>query len=150
MIALASDHGGLELKQKVIEYLEENKIEYKDFGPYEFDSEDDYPDFVEKACKSIQNKECAFGILVCGTGIGVSITANKFKGIRAALCGDTFSARMCRMHNNANVLTLGARVIGQGLALDIVKTWLETDFIGGKHKRRLDKIALIEEGKSIC
>ena len=126
-IALGSDHGGFELKQEIIKYLEEKKIEYKDYGCYSTESTD-YPIYAKKVAHGILDGECELGILVCGTGIGISITANKFKGIRAALCSDTFSAHATREHNDANILAMGARVVGEGLALDIVDTFLETEF----------------------
>jgi ribose 5-phosphate isomerase B len=143
LIALAADHGGYKLKGIIIEYLQSKKIEFKDFGSFTEDAVD-YPDVALLAAESIKNSECDKGILVCGTGIGISIAANKVTGIRAALCGDTFSARMSRMHNDANVLTLGARVLGEGLAMDIVDIWLNTEFEGGKHIRRVGKINDIE------
>lgn len=139
-IAVGSDHGGFEYKEKIIKFLKDNGYDAVDFGTYSKDS-CDYPDVAKKVAQSIQNKECERGILICGTGIGMSIAANKFKGIRAALCGDTFSAHATREHNNSNVLCLGERVIGDMLALDIVNVWLKTDFSGGsRHQRRIDKL----------
>lgn len=143
MIAIAADHGGFKLKGIIIKYLQSMNIKYKDYGSFTEDAVD-YPDVALIASESIINGECDKGILICGTGIGISIAANKVTGIRAALCGDTFSARMSRLHNDANVLTMGARVIGEGLAIDIVNIWLNTEFEGGKHARRVDKLKNIE------
>lgn len=143
-IALGSDHGGYKLKQVIAEYLEENNYEYKDFGTYDAASVD-YPDYALQVAEAIAQGEFDRGILVCGTGIGIGIAANKVPGIRAALCNDTFSARASREHNDANILTIGERVVGPGCALDIVKCWLESEFTGGRHSRRLDKIHKIEE-----
>lgn len=142
MIALGCDHGGYALMQEVIDYLEKQNIDYKNFGT---DSEDscDYPIYAKRVAHAIMNGECEKGILICGTGIGVSITANKIKGIRAALCGDCFSAKATREHNDANVLALGARVVGVGLALEIVKVFLETPF--SNDQRHIRRISQIEE-----
>lgn len=142
MIALGCDHGGYELKQEIEKYLDEKGIEYKDFG-CDSTAAVDYPVYAKKVAKAIQSGECEKGILICGTGIGISITANKIKGIRAALCGDTFSARATREHNNANILALGARVTGEGLALDIVDTFLETKF--SNDERHIRRINMIED-----
>ena len=140
MIAIGNDHTGYELKMEIIKYLEEKGIEYKDFGCGKLDSSD-YPLFAKYVGRAIQNKECDKGILICGTGIGISITANKMKGIRAALCHDCFSAEATRLHNNANVLAMGARVVGPGLALKIVETFLNTEFSGQeRHVRRVNMI----------
>lgn len=138
-IVIGSDHGGFNLKGKITEFLRGKNIQFEDYGTFDEES-CDYPDIAKKIAKKVSDKTFDFGILVCGTGIGVSITANKTKGIRAALCSDTFSARMSKEHNNANVLCLGQRVIGEGLALDIVDIWLKSEFEGGRHKRRVDKI----------
>ena len=143
-IAIASDHGGFALKASLMKHLDEEKIEYIDCGTYSEES-CDYPDFAEKACKLVQQGEATYAILVCGTGIGMCIAANKMKGIRAALCGDTFSAHFTRAHNDANVMTLGARVVGPGLAEFIMDEFLKTPFEGGRHARRIAKIAAIEE-----
>ena len=144
MIALGCDHGGYELLQEVKSHLDERGLEYKDFGTYSTDSVD-YPDYASKVARAVQSGECERGIIICGTGIGVSIVANKFKGIRAALCGDCFSAEATRQHNDANILTMGARVTGPGLALKIVDTFLDTPFSGDeRHVRRIAKIAQIE------
>ena len=142
-IAIGCDHGGFELKNEIIKYLESEKYEVKDFGTYSTDS-CDYPDIALPVAEAVAAKEFDFGILICGTGIGIGIAANKVPGIRAALCSDTFSAHATREHNNANILTMGARVVGAGLALDIVDTFLSTEFMGGKHQRRLDLITDIE------
>lgn len=140
MIALGCDHGGYELKQEIIKYLEANKIEYKDFGCYSEEAVD-YPVYAKKVGKAIQDGECEKGILICGTGIGISITANKMKGIRAALCTDCFCAEATRQHNDANVLALGGRVVGPGLAVKIVDTFLNTEFSHAeRHQRRIDMI----------
>ncbi len=139
-LAIGSDHGGYELKEKIKHLLEELGISYKDFGTNSEESVD-YPDFAEEVAKGIADKDYELGILICGTGIGMSIAANKIDGVRAALCHDLFSAQATREHNNSNVLTIGARVIGDQLALEIVKTWLKSDFDGGRHQRRIDKIA---------
>jgi ribose 5-phosphate isomerase B len=137
MIAIGNDHTGYELKKAIIEYLEEKGLEYKDFGCGNVTSSD-YPEYAKVVGSAIQNKECDKGILICGTGIGISITANKMKGIRAALCHDCFSAEATRQHNDANVLAMGARVIGTGHALKIVEIFLNTEFSGAeRHKRRI-------------
>ena len=140
MIALGCDHGGYELKQEIIKYLEEKQIAYKDFG---CDSTEavDYPIYARKVGTAIQNGECDKGILICGTGIGISIAANKMKGIRAALCTDCFCAEATREHNDANVLALGGRVVGPGLAVKIVDTFLNTEFShAARHQHRIDRI----------
>jgi len=142
-IAIASDHGGFELKQEVIKYFQEKAIDYKDLGTFSKESVD-YPDIAIACAEAVARGEYDRGIIICGTGIGVTIAANKVKGIRAALCSDTFSAKMARMHNDANILTLGGRVIGPCLAVEIVEAWLEAEFEGGRHKRRIDKIAEYE------
>ena len=140
MIALGCDHGGYELKQEVIAYLEKNGLEYKDFGCYSTEAVD-YPVYAKLVAKAIQSGECEKGILFCGTGIGISITANKFKGIRAALCSDCFSAEATRLHNDANIVAMGARVVGPGLAIKIIDTFLNTPFSGEeRHKRRIAQI----------
>ncbi len=140
MIAIGGDHSALALKKEIMAHLEERKEEYKDFGTYTEES-CDYPDIAKAVCRAVLAGECDRGILICGTGIGISITANRFKGIRAALCGDCFSAKATREHNDSNVLALGARVTGPGLALQIVDTWLDTPFSEGpRHKVRIAKI----------
>lgn len=142
MIGIGSDHGGFELKQAVIKHLEEKGHAVKDYGCYSEES-CDYPVYAKAVAEGILKDEVKQGILICGTGIGISITANKIKGIRAALCGDTFSARATREHNNANILALGARVTGEGLALDIVDTFLETKF--SNDERHIRRINMIED-----
>lgn len=140
MLAIGGDHSALALKKEIMAHLEERKVEYKDFGAYTEES-CDYPDIAKAVCRAILAGECERGILICGTGIGISISANRFKGIRAALCGDCFSAKATREHNDSNVLALGARVTGAGLALQIVDTWLDTPFSEGpRHKTRIAKI----------
>ncbi len=143
-IALGSDHGGVKLKNCIKEYLHEQNIEFNDFGTFSEDSVD-YPDVARETAEKVAEGLFDRGILICGTGIGIGIAANKVPGIRAALCHDTFSARASREHNNANILTMGERVIGRGLALEIVKVWLAAEFTGGRHSCRLEKIAEIEK-----
>lgn len=143
-IAIGCDHGGLNLKNEIIKHLSSKNIETKDFGTYTSES-CDYPDIAKEVAEKVAAKEFDFGILVCGTGIGISIAANKVPGIRAALCHDTFSAHATREHNNANILTLGERVVGVGLGLDIVDTFLNSTFQGDRHQRRIDKITEIEK-----
>ena len=142
MLAIGSDHGGLTLKREIIAYLETQKIEYKDFGTYT-DESCNYPVYGEMTARAVANGECDRGILVCGTGIGMSIAANKVGGIRAALCMDSFCAEMTRRHNNANILCLGGRVTGPELALRIVEIFLNTPFDGGRHKTRVDMLDAI-------
>ncbi len=140
MIAMGSDHGGYDLKMIVKKHLEDRGFEVKDFGCFDKNS-CDYPDFGRAAAEAVASGECEKGIVLCTTGIGISITANKVKGIRCALCTDTYLAKMTRLHNDANMLALGAHDIGQGLALDIVDTFLDTEFSGEeKHVRRIGKI----------
>ena len=146
MIAIGCDHGGIELKNEICAYLKENGVDFKDFGINEKVSVD-YPDIAFPVTQSIVNGECEKAILVCGTGIGMSMAANKVKGIRAAVCSDHFSAKYTRLHNNANVLCLGGRVIGPGLAIELVDLFLNTEFEGGRHKTRIDKIAAIENNE---
>ena len=136
-IAIGSDHGGYEYKEQIVSHLKEKGYECVDVGTYSTDS-CDYPVIARAVTTKITTGEADRGILICGTGIGMSIVANKVKGIRAALCGDTFSARASRAHNNSNVLCLGERVIGINLAMDIVDIWLESKFEGGRHQRRVD------------
>lgn len=139
-IALGCDHGGFELKQEIIKYLEEKNIEYVDFGCYNTESVD-YPVYAKKVANAVVSKEADKGILICGTGIGISITANKIKGIRAALCHDCFSAEATRLHNDANVLAMGGRIVGPGLAVKIVDTFLNTEFSNDeRHIRRINQI----------
>lgn len=140
MIALGCDQAGYDLKQEVIKYLEDKKIPYKDYGCYSTDPVD-YPIYARKVGKAIQDGECEKGILICGTGIGISIAANKMKGIRAALCTDCFCAEATRQHNDANILAMGGRVVGPGLAVKIVDTFLNTEFYHAeRHQRRIDMI----------
>lgn len=142
-IGIGSDHGGYELKEHVVEYLKNEGIEYIDYGTYSLESVD-YPEFGQKVAEAVISKEVDKGIIVCGTGIGISISANKVPGIRCALCGDTYSARMSIEHNNVNVLALGGRVIGRDLAIEIVSVWLKATFLGDRHERRINKISDIE------
>lgn len=142
-IAIGCDHGGLEHKNAIAEHLKERGFEVKDFGIYEQVSVD-YPDIAVKVCESIVSGENELGILVCGTGIGMSIAANKVKGIRAAACSEHYSAKYTRLHNNSNVLCLGGRVIGVGTALELADIFVDTEFEGGRHQRRIDKITDIE------
>ena len=142
-IAVACDHGGLELKRALVRYLEEKGHEVVDFGTNSPES-CDYPDYALPAAEAVAAGRCERGILVCGTGIGVSIVANKVPGIRCAHCHDTYSAKYTRLHNDANMLAFGQRVIGEGLMEEIVDVFLSTDFEGGRHQRRLDKLAAIE------
>ncbi|KPU27405.1 ribose 5-phosphate isomerase [Caloranaerobacter sp. TR13] len=148
-IALGSDHGGYELKEHIKKFLEEKNIEYVDYGTNSTESVD-YPDFGHKVAKAVKEGKCDRGIVCCGTGIGISISVNKVPGVRCALVSDCYSARMSREHNDANVLALGARVIGRDLALEIVDIWLKTEFQGGRHERRVNKIKEIEERYSKC
>ena len=142
-IALGCDHGGLEHKNAIGEFLKEKGHEVVDFGIYEQVSVD-YPDIAKKVCESIQQGEAERGILVCGTGIGMSIAANKYKGIRAAACSEHFSAKYTRLHNNSNVLCLGGRVVGVGTAIELADLFVNTEFEGGRHQKRIDKITEIE------
>ena len=144
-IALGCDHGALALKNALIPRLEKQGYEVKDFGTYSLDS-CDYPDFAAPAARAVASGECDKGIVLCTTGIGVSITANKVKGIRCALLSDVMSARMTREHNDTNMMAIGAGVVGQMLAFEIVDTWLGTEFSGeARHQRRIDKMMALEE-----
>jgi len=147
MIAVASDHGGLELKRDIVAYLKDRGLEVMDLGTNASDSVD-YPDFGEKLAGMVSRQVVDSGILVCGTGIGMSIVANKFPGVRAALVTDDFTAQMSREHNNANVLVMGGRVLSSRQALKMVGIWLDTPFEAGRHQRRLDKIEELE--KRLC
>lgn len=138
-IAIGSDHGGFRLKEKIIEYFKEKNISFEDFGTYSEES-CNYPVIAKEVANKVAKNEFQKGILVCGTGIGVSIVANKVKGIRAALCFDTFCAKMSREHNNANILCLGQRVLNEDVAIEIVDTWLNTEFEGGRHEIRVNMI----------
>ena len=149
-IALACDHAGLELKPYVKQVIEELGMEYVDFGNDDpNDRGDDYPIYGARAAKAVANGLADLGIVMCGTGVGIGITANKVKGIRCVICTDTYSARMSRSHNNANMLALGARAIGRELAKDIVKVWLTTEFEGERHVRRVEQIARLENGEEL-
>lgn len=140
MIVLGSDTAGTELKNHLIEFLDENNYAYTDCGESR-----DYPDIAEEVCGKIVSGEADKGVLVCGTGIGISMAANKVKGIRAACCGDWFSAKYTRLHNDANVICMGGRVIGQGLAKELLSIFLNTEFEGGRHAARVDKIMKLED-----
>ena len=143
-IAIGSDHGGFQLKEEIKKHLMKKNIKVEDFGTYSEDS-CDYTDIALKVAEKVVEQEFDFGILICGTGIGISISANKVPGVRAALCSDTFSAHATRQHNDANILAMGQRVVGTGLALDIVDTFLNSSFEGDRHQRRIDKIHEIEK-----
>ena len=142
-IAIGCDHGGLEHKNAIAEHLKERGFEVEDFGIYEYASVD-YPDIAVKVCDSITSGENELGILVCGTGIGMSLAANKVKGIRAAACSEHFSAKYTRLHNNSNILCLGGRVIGVGTAIELTDLFVDTEFEGGRPQNRIDKITAIE------
>ncbi len=144
MIAIACDHGGFELKQTVLRFLAQKDIPVQDFGCDGLES-CDYPDFGIPAAGAVGSGACEMGILICTTGIGMSMAANKVHGVRCALCGDPLSARLTRQHNNANVLALGAGIVGPNLALEIVETFLTTSFLGGRHQRRVDKFMALEQ-----
>ena len=148
IIALGSDHAGLPLKKEIMELLDSMNIQYKDFGTYTADS-CDYAQFGQRAANAVVSGECEKGILCCGTGIGISLAANKVKGIRCVVCSDCFSAKRSRENNDANMLALGARVVGGELARMIVRIWLETEFAGGRHQRRVDQIMAIEAGETL-
>lgn len=143
-IAIGCDHGGLEHKNAIIAHLKERGFEVENFGTDTLDSVD-YPDIAVKVCNAVVSHDCERGILVCGTGIGMSIAANKVKGIRAAALSDHFSAKYTRLHNNANILCLGGRVIGIGTALELTDIFTDTEYEGGRHQKRLDKIAALEK-----
>jgi ribose 5-phosphate isomerase B len=143
-IGIASDHGGFKLKKAIIKHFKE--IEFEDVGTHSEES-CDYPDYISRVCYKIQNNELEYGIVICGTGIGAAIVANKIQGIRAALCCNEFMAEMSKRHNNANVLALGERVLGEEFALRIVDRWLGSSFDGGRHQRRIDKINQLETNR---
>lgn len=143
-VAIGSDHAGIELKKDIVSLLNEMKIECIDYGTDSPQSVD-YPDFGEKVSREVSTGKADRGILICGTGIGMSIVANKVPDIRASLCNDLFTAKMSRLHNDANVLVIGGRIVGRDLAKEIVRTWFSTEFEGGRHANRLNKIKLIEE-----
>jgi ribose 5-phosphate isomerase B len=142
-IAIASDHGGFDLKESIITHLLNTGWKVDDLGPHVGDSVD-YPDFGIKLAEEVSGEKVERGIVICGTGIGMSIVVNRFPGIRGTLCSDLFTAKLCREHNDSNILVMGGRVIGKGLAFEIVNTWLNTPFEGGRHQRRLDKINQID------
>ncbi|MCI9414702.1 MAG: ribose 5-phosphate isomerase B [Clostridiales bacterium] len=148
MIAIACDHSALDMKKVIIELLDQMGLPYHDYGTYTADS-CDYPVFAARAAGAVARGECEKGILICGTGIGMSIAANKVDGIRCALCSEPYSAKLTRMHNDSNVLALGARVIGPELARMIAQTWLETPFEGGRHQRRVDLLTALEKGEKM-
>lgn len=143
MIALGADHGGYALKEEIKQYLDAKGIAYKDFGCYTTESVD-YPDMAKAPCEAVVAGECEKALLFCGTGVGISIAANKIKGIRACCCSDAFSAKYTRLHNDANALCLGGRVVGAGLATELVELFLNTAFEGGRHARRIEKITALE------
>ena len=143
MIAIACDHGALALKEAIKKHLDERGLAYKDFGTYTAES-CDYPDYVAPAARAVASGECDRGIVACTTGIGVSIAAKKIKGIRCALLSDKMSARLTRQHNDTNMMAMGGGVVGEMLALEIVDTWLDTEFQGGRHQRRIDKVMALE------
>ena len=144
MLAIGSDHGGYALKQEIMEHLHSRGVKFKDYGTFSAES-CDYPQFGAAVDRAVADGECQMGIIICGTGIGISISANKIRGVRAALCTDCFMAEMARRHNDANVLALGARVVGSGLALKIVDTFLDSSFDGGRHERRVRQMMNLED-----
>lgn len=144
MIFLGADHGGFLLKESIKKFLEKKGVEYKDCGTYSEES-CDYPDIAKNVCSKLDLNSNDKALLFCGTGIGISITANKIKGIRAACCSDYFSAKYTRLHNNANTLCLGGRIVGTGLAEELVEVFINTEFEGGRHQDRIDKINIIEK-----
>jgi len=144
-IVIASDHAGYVLKMVVVDHLKSIGVTVVDLGTNDSSTSVDYPDYAKKVAKEVSADKDVFGILVCGTGIGMSITANKFRGVRAAAVSEPFSARMSRMHNDSNILCFGSRVVGNGLAIDIVNAWLNAEFEGGRHANRLKKIFEIEK-----
>ena len=146
MIAIGNDHVGFELKEAVIEVLKEHQIEYKDFGTYSSDRAN-YPVYGQKVALAVASGECDRGILLCGTGVGISIVANKVKGIRAVVCSEPYSAKLAKEHNNANILAMGARVVGPELAKMIVENWLTAEFQGERHAERVALISKIEDGE---
>ncbi len=149
MIALACDHTGLELKAALAAMLDEMGLSWKDYGCYECVRDDDYPIFGYRAAKAVASGECDRAILICGTGVGIGIAASKVRGIRVCTCSDVYSAELSKRHNNSNVLTMGARVVGTELAKMIARHWLTAEFEGGRHQRRIDMIAAIENGEPL-
>jgi ribose 5-phosphate isomerase B len=148
MIALACDHHGIALKLEIMKMLDDMGLEWIDFGAYDGNSQDDYPVFGYKAAKAIADGECDRGIMICGTGMGISIVAGKVKGIRVCTCSDVYSAELSKRHNNSNILTMGARVVGTEVAKMIARHWLTAEFEGGRHQRRIDMIEKIENGEA--
>lgn len=148
MIAVACDHAALDMKRNLLQLLDDMGLEYHDYGTYTEQS-CDYPVLAARAAKAVASGECDRGILICGTGVGVSLAANKVKGIRCVVCSEPYSAELSRRHNNTNMLAVGARVIGTELARMIVHTWLTTEFEGGRHQRRVDMIAALENGEDL-
>ncbi len=148
MIAIGSDHAGYEMKSKIIKQLEEWGVAYRDFGTHN-EERTDYPIYAEKVAKAVTSGECEKGILICGTGVGISIAANKIDGIRAVVCSEPYSAKLSREHNDTNILAFGSRVIGEELAKMIVKIWLETDYEGGRHQKRVEQIDLLSKGQAL-
>ncbi len=148
MIAVACDHAALDMKRELLELLEEMELQYHDYGTYSGES-CDYPVFAARAARAVASGECERGLLICGTGVGISLAANKVKGIRCVTCSEPYSAEMSRRHNNANMLAIGARVVGSELARMIVRIWLTTDFEGGRHQRRVDMITALENGEDV-
>ena len=142
-IAIGCDHGGINLKPILVKYLNEKGIEFKDFGTFDTNSID-YNDLAEPVCSAVANGEFDKGILICGTGIGISLAANKVKGVRAAVCSEAYSAQMTKLHNNANIISFGVRVVGSEVAKEIVSAWVNTEFEGGRHERRVNMIMDIE------
>ena len=143
MIVLAADHGGYTLKEEVKKHLDAKGVQYIDCGCYNGESVD-YPDMAKRACEKIQSGEAEKGLLFCGSGVGISIAANKMKGIRCCCCSDTFSAKYTRLHNDANVLAMGGRIVGPGLAIEMIELFLNTEFEGGRHSRRVEKLMALE------
>lgn len=148
MIALASDHVGIVLKEEIKILLDEMGLPYRDYGAYSQDRTD-YPLYGARAAKAVASGECERGIICCGTGVGISLAANKVKGIRCVVCSDCYSAMLSRKHNDTNMLSMGARVVGTELARMIARIWLTTDFEGGRHQRRIDQISALEQGEAI-
>lgn len=148
MIAIACDHAGIDLKPHVIAVLDELGLPYKDLGTNSYESVD-YPVYGARAAKAVSSGECDRGIVMCGTGVGIAMAASKVRGIRCVNCTDTYSAKMSRMHNNANMLSLGARVVGSELAKEIVRVWLTTDFEGERHARRVEMLDRLDRGEAL-
>ena len=148
LITIASDHGGFSLKVDIVSFLNELGYEVDDMGPKNHNSVD-YPDYAIRIAQAVTKNTDSRGILICGTGIGMSIVVNRFPGIRGTLCSDLYTAKLCREHNDSNILIMGGRVVGHGLAREIVKVWLSTPFEGGRHQKRLDKINQFDETSKI-